>query len=335
MEGKNSNDVFSSRYMVSLLMENPSSQNIIIRSYLGISFAILGWGLSTTFVDFGLEFINPLPFLALRFITATILIFPFIIRTHLTEVKELAKNKWVWYIGISETIGLTLQYFGQQTISAGLSSLLTMMFILIVPLLSFKLLKEKFYLNNLFAIILGLIGVFFIATQGDLTNIHIGSFIGVLFLLGSATSYALYQITAARLTKVEKQETNTIALFFMVMSIIAISSLIVSLMNLNLQIVSFFNFKTEAWIWILSLAIFSTIIAFIGHFESTKGIPANTISILLLFQFLIPFFVDIIILGMNYSSWSIIGSIIIVLAMFLVLKMPFQDRSSVEPLKSE
>jgi drug/metabolite transporter (DMT)-like permease len=315
-------------------MKTPSSHNIPSRSYLGIILAIFGWGLSTTFVGFGLEFINPLPFLALRFTTATVIISPLIIRTHLTEVRELVKNKWVWYIGISETVGLTFQYFGQQTIPAGLSSLLTMMNILLVPLLSFIVLNERFSMYNLLAIVLGLLGVFFIVTEGNMTNIQSGPLIGIIFLLGSAASYAIYQITTARLTKVEKQETNSLALFFLVMMIISTLSLIVSLIMSNFQIAVFINFKVEAWIWIIFLAIFSTIIAFTGHFESTKGISANTISILLLFQFLIPSFVDIILLDLSYSVWTVIGSITIVLAMVLVLKMPMQNYSQKEPVKS-
>ena len=94
-------------------------------SYSAMAVAILGWGLSSTFIEFGLEFVSPLPFLFFRFGLATISLTPLVIIFRSSEFIELIKNKWTWVIGISEAMGLTLQYLGQERdIAAGLAALL-------------------------------------------------------------------------------------------------------------------------------------------------------------------------------------------------------------------
>jgi drug/metabolite transporter (DMT)-like permease len=303
------------------------SQNLG-RAYLGVSLAIFGWGLSTTFVDFGLEFISPLPFLTLRFLTATVLISPLIIMTRWHEVKELLINRGVWLIAIFEVAGLIFQYIAQLTVPAGLSSLITMMNILLVPFLAKKVLNEELRIFNLLAVLLGMGGVFLIVSEANQVNgMTTGPlfFYGILFLLGSATSYACYQIATKRTTTVTNPNVDTLSLFFVVMLYITLLSFFISFISSSFQLTTFFVFRHDAWIWIILLAIFSTIIAFTGHFESTKGIQANIISILLLFQFLIPVLIDVILLGVYYGFSTIIGGIFILGAMILVVYIPFRE----------
>ncbi|MFW9778036.1 MAG: DMT family transporter [Candidatus Heimdallarchaeota archaeon] len=303
------------------------SQNLT-RAYLGVSFAIIGWGLSTTFVEFGLEFISPLPFLTLRFITATAIIGPVVMATRWPEVKELLLNGNIWLIAIFEVTGLIFQYIGQQSVPAGLSSLLTMMNILLVPFLAQLVLKEKLQLSNIMAVLLGILGVMSIMTETNQINgMETGQlfFYGVLFLLGSATSYACYQIATKRTTSVTNPDIDILSLFFVVMSLISLMSLSITVILSNFQIESFLDFQSAAWLWIFLLAIFSTIIAFMGHFESTKGVQANVLSVLLLFQFVIPVIIDVLFLGVEYGLPTIIGSGLIIFAMVLVVYVPFRN----------
>ena len=133
-------------------MEHVSSSLSGSRYYIATLIAVLGWGLSTTFVEFGLEFVDPYLFLALRFLLAVVIVTPFIILTRKQEVIKLFKSPWPYGIAFCETTGLLFQYQGQlevYNVSAGLASLLTMMFIMIVPVLSFYLLHEKTLQNQI------------------------------------------------------------------------------------------------------------------------------------------------------------------------------------------
>ncbi|MHA2254337.1 MAG: EamA family transporter, partial [Candidatus Kariarchaeaceae archaeon] len=72
------------------------------KSYVLIGIADLGWGLSTPFIEEGLKYMKPMLFLGLRFLFAGILLTPFIIAKKSSCLSELIRNKWVWFIGISE-----------------------------------------------------------------------------------------------------------------------------------------------------------------------------------------------------------------------------------------
>ena len=212
-------------------------------------------------------------------------------------------------------------------VSAGLASLLTMMFIMIVPALSYYILKEKFTLNHAVAVLLGFVGVFFIVTQGNLSNLASSSTIGVILLLLSATAYAFYQIVTSKYTREINTQVDSIAMFYVVMIAITVFSFLTSLVHSSFQMQITVNL--EAWFWIGALAIFSTIMAFTGYFYATKGIQANTLSILLISQMLVPFFVDIVVLGKQYSLWVYFGGLIIVIGMLFIARLPTETNSPV------
>lgn len=306
-------------------MANNTNSTTFLKYYIATSFAVIGWGLSTSFVEFGLPFVNPYLFLALRFLLALLLVTPYILLKKRKEVLSVMKSRWPYIIAICETTGLLFQYLGQNLdVAAGLSSLLTMMFILEVPVLSTVLLHEKFYRNHAIAIVLGLIGLFFIITEGDISRLVSSSILGIVLLLLSATSYAFYQLTTSKYTRGSETDVDSIALFYVVMLLITTYSWLMAFVNSSVTLAV----PIDGWIWIGMLAIFSTIFAFTGYFEASKGIPANTLAIILMSQMLVPFFVDVFFLHMNYSLWVYCGAIIIVLGMYFVAKIPLDESTN-------
>ena len=292
-------------------------------SYGAMAIAILGWGLSTTFIEFGLEFIAPFPFLFFRFGLATITLTPLVILFRASEFLELIKNKWTWVIGISESLGLILQYLGQERdVAAGLAALLSLSFIVIVPFISPFILNEKLAKNHLVAMSVAFIGVIFISSEGNMINLTGSSILGIILLLGAAIGYAFYIISTSRLTTIEKPNVDTFTLFFSVLLIISLSSLFASLTFSNLPSV-----PREGIQWIVLLTIFSTLIAFFAYFRALQEISANVASVLLPLQVLVPFVIDFFILGRIYSLWVLTGSFLIIIAMLIVVIHPHHETS--------
>ncbi len=288
-----------------------------------MAIAILGWGLSTTFIEFGLEFIAPVPFLFFRFGLATITLTPLVILFRASEFLELIKNKWTWVIGISESLGLILQYLGQERdVAAGLAALLSLSFIVIVPFISPFILNEKLAKNHLVAMSVAFIGVIFISSEGNMINLTGSSILGIILLLGAAVGYAFYIISTSRLTTIEKPNVDTFTLFFSVLLIISLSSLFASLTFSNLPSV-----PREGIQWIVLLTIFSTLIAFFAYFRALQEISANVASVLLPLQVLVPFVIDFFILGRIYSLWVLTGSFLIIIAMLIVVIHPHLEAS--------
>ena len=288
-------------------------------AYCAMVIAVLGWGLSTTFIEFGLEFLEPFPFLFYRFVLAIILLTPLIFFFRALEFLKLIQNKWVWVIGISEASGLILQYLGQEReVTAGLAALLSLSFIVIVPFISPFILNEQLEKHHLVAMSIAFIGVIFISSEGDLANLSGNSILGIIFLLGAAVGYAFYIISTSRLTTIEEPTVDTFTLFYTVLLIITFFSFLASLTFSKLEVV-----PTDAIQWVVLLTIFSTLIAFFAYFRSLQEISANVASVLLPLQVLVPFIVDFFVLGRNYSLWIITGSILIILAMFIVVFQPY------------
>ncbi|MHA2030960.1 MAG: DMT family transporter, partial [Candidatus Kariarchaeaceae archaeon] len=251
------------------------------KAYFLIGIADLGWGLSTPFIEEGLKYMEPMLFLGLRFLFAGILLSPLIILKKRSSLNELIRNKWVWFIGLAEAFGLITQYFGQeQGIPAGLAALLSLLFLLIVPFISPWILNAPLKQNHFIAVIIGLIGVYFIATEGKVSNLAGGSIFGIQLLLSAAFGYAFYIVTTSRLTTIEKPNVDVFALFYIDLFIIAFSAFAVSILIRPTP--NFQGINPLVWLWLGLLTVFSTIIAFLTYFEALKEISANSASVLLL-----------------------------------------------------
>jgi drug/metabolite transporter (DMT)-like permease len=297
---------------------NPSNKNIYYH-YFFLLLAIIGWGLSTSFVDLALPYTTPLFFLGIRFLIATIILTPFILIQRRKQLKKLLMNKWTWIVGITETIGLVFQYLGQQQgVSAGLAALLSLLFLLIVPFISPFLLNEKLKLQHLVAVFIGLIGVGFISTEGDITRLQDSSIIGILLLLGAAFGFAFYIVSTSRLRKFEMPEAETIDIFYFVLLIITLITLPMSLMVEEYYLTP----EPIFYLWLAGLVLFSTLLAFFAYFVALQHISANIASILLLAQIFVPFPIDIFILGIQYSFWIFSGMFIILVAMVIAVLTP-------------
>lgn len=286
------------------------------RYYIAMGIAIIGWGLSTIFIEEGLNFIDPYSYLFFRFFISFIILTPFVVYKKLPLILNMMKNKWVWIIGLSEALGMVLQYSGQkENVPAGLAALLSLIFLIIVPFLSPIILNKRMKRNHFYAIIIGFIGVFLIAIDSNQMDFE-GSLKGITLLLSAAFGYALYIVSTSRYTTIENKSVDIFVLFYIVLFIISITSFLLMMINNKVSLPS----NEKIWIWIILLVIFSTIIAFIAYFEAMKVISANTASVLLLMQMLIPFSVEFV-FGRRYSLQIWFGAILLMISMIIVVKI--------------
>ena len=294
-----------------------------------MAMAILGWGLSTSLIEFGLEYVSPFSFLFLRFSIASLILSPFILKTKYKEIKSLFRSKWVWFIGLSESTGMLLQYLGQREgVPAGLAALLSLIFLIFVPFLSPLILDDRINRYHIIAIILGFVGVTIIASDGDVSHLldfDSGSILGIILLILAALAYAFYIVTTSRQVTIEDSNTDTTALFYIILIVISVVSFVMMVIFETPQLPS----ESIGWLWISMLVIFSTIIAFFAYFKALQRISANSASVLLLLQALVPFTIDVAILNRVYSSTVVIGVGFVVVAMVIIVMIPiFQQEET-------
>ena len=150
------------------------------KSYIFMFIAIFGWGFSSSFIEFGLKYLNPMPFLFYRFLIAVLILSPYALLFKREAIWKLLRNKLTWIIALSESTGLTVQYFGQEKgVPAGLAALLSLLFILIVPFISPFITNEKLTKTHFIAMLVAFIGVFLISSEGDVNNLKFDSLVGV------------------------------------------------------------------------------------------------------------------------------------------------------------
>lgn len=243
---------------------------------------------------------------------------PYILFFKRREFLNLLFSKWIWLFAFFEFLGLEFQYFGQQYVSAGLTTLLSLQFILFVPLLSAKFLKDPFSKVTFVSIVLALTGTFLISSNGDFSDLIRNFNIGGLILLLSALSFSFYIIVSSYFTSTSKTSVDTSAMFFIVILGIALFSLIPTFALTNS-----FTVESSVWVWIFALAIFSTLIPFFGYFLGVKIISANTMSLVLLLQIIVPFAIDILFLGITYSYWIILGSSLVMASFLIFVSRPY------------
>ena len=304
--------------------------NKTILAFGSLFICVLGWGFSTNFIEFGLKEIGFLPYIFYRFFTTAVVLTPFVLLFKLNEVKVTVRYPLIWMIGISETVGILFQYFAISfyQVSAGFAALFSLLFVLLVPFLAFLILKEPIRLAHLVAVGIGLVGIVFVSSQGNLNNFFTTSTIGLLLLICTAFGFAFYLIFTAKLQR--SQDVDTFTLFYLVMVIICLLG--------GLAMFSFGAFvlpTTQAWIWILLITFISTIIAFFTYFYAQNQLNPNLVSILLLGQLLIPFTIDIAYVGRSYNIWVYSGIGIIVLSMLVAILVPDNKQKTKSKVKGE
>lgn len=285
------------------------------KAYLYISVAIICWGLSNTFVELGLTSIPSFPFLFYRFAISAIILTPIIIVKKRNQIINLFKNKFIWLLGTFETLGLIFQYLGQELqIPAGLATLIALMYAILVPFISWAVLKHKIKLYHIIAVIVSLLGIFLIVSNGTLDLFGNGSLsiLGIIILIISALFYGLYITYTSYIQTSYKDTLDSVSIFYVVLVIIALFS------TINMIFTgSFVIPKLETWIWLICLIFISTIIAFYMYFLSMRTLSANQVSLLLLLQVIVPFAIEIFIYGRFYNLYVTLGIIILFSSVFL------------------
>jgi drug/metabolite transporter (DMT)-like permease len=172
---------------------------------LAALFVATVWGLSFVAASMVLETLTPVLRATIRFIIASILFSPILIRGlirgNIPERSDLRDMAWLGFLSIS--IYFWLQYTGVQYAGPGISAIIVVGFIpILTGLASNIILKEPFNKRRIVGVALGFTGVALIT----IPNLVLGSvntrfFIGVACLLGNAVAFSLYSTLSRRLLK--------------------------------------------------------------------------------------------------------------------------------------
>jgi EamA-like transporter family. len=159
--------------------------------YASLIFIAFIWGSTFPIIKETLLFVDPLSFLFLRFLIASIIILPLIIRRI---------NRYLAIYG--SIVGITL-FFGYLTQTVGLeyttpsmSGLITGLYVILTPILSIFFLKRKMVKTEIILATTAFLGVALMSLSGSS-----GELIGNILTLFCAISYALQIVLTEKYLK--------------------------------------------------------------------------------------------------------------------------------------
>lgn len=158
-------------------------------------------GQSPFLLKIALKEFPPLLITILRFIIASVILFPFFIKysreLNKSDIRKLAGGS-IFFAGNVGIFGIAIQYTG-----AIVSNVLYTMAPIIVGILSFYLLSERFTKYKIIGAILAFLGMAILIVQ-SITNSNIlslGTPLGNILTLGAVFSHSFYFVISKRLTK--------------------------------------------------------------------------------------------------------------------------------------
>ncbi|UCG04210.1 MAG: DMT family transporter [Candidatus Heimdallarchaeota archaeon] len=304
-------------------MENRSS------AYIAVFIAAVLWGTPYTVVKIGLSILSPplppLGYLWLRFLIAFLLLFPLFLSTPIrNDIFKLLKNKSIVFLGVINGSTYVLQFLGQVGTTAAIATLLASTYLISTPIFSSYFQGTKITLKLKFAVFGGISGALIVSwsVSSDITALEdtLTFIISTFLVLMSGLVWGGYGVASSEISKKAIEEgieemANSPAVFA---SSNFFSLLMVSILMLILnQSPSVESLKLEAWIAVIYLAVFCTLLPFILYIYAGKVIEATEMNVILLLNIIVGLIIAHIVLAEVLSFFGLLGSFLIISSIYL------------------
>ncbi|MEM2838522.1 MAG: DMT family transporter [Thermoplasmata archaeon] len=279
---------------------------------LATAVAAVLWGTSFPATKYALPFFgDALFFGAVRIAFAAVL--ALIILKLLNRLDwNLFRNPIVWVLGFTNAAGIALQNYGLLLTTASKTVLLVDINVVIVAVLSYWLLKERFGYHKAIAVVSGIVGVVLLTYNSDVT-LQENQLPGDVLVFLSGCSYAAFIVAMKKLVDtVEPFDASvaaitTSAIFMAIPCAIMVPA---GMMSPRIDI--------EGLAPMLYLGLVCTTMAYYSWAFGLRRLSATTSSIILLLEVVAGLVLSIALLGETLSSLAALGAAFVIAAIVLV-----------------
>ncbi|MGG3841993.1 DMT family transporter [Anoxybacillus kestanbolensis] len=227
---------------------------------VSLLFVAFVWGATFVAVQNAISFLPPLMFNGVRFAIASVLLWIWIL---VFERKPLDRQliRAGFILGIWLCLGYAFQTIGLLYTTSSKAGFITGLSVVLVPFLSFIILKQKPSFNAVVGSILATCGLYLLTTSGDLTMNK-----GDLFVFLCAIAFALHIIS----TSIYATKFSPVLLTAVQVQTVSIVCFICSYFLEDWSLIPFSTFfEFDVWMALLITALFATTIAFFiqTHFQ--------------------------------------------------------------------
>lgn len=289
-------------------------------------FVVFVWGATFVVVQDAIAFLTPFSFNAVRFFMAFVLLALFYVFFSKKQANHFSKTSikagitlgfWLFLSYAFQTLGLLYTSPAKAGFITGLS-------VILVPLFSFLLLKQKLSRNALLGVICATVGLYMI-TMLQASSVNKGDF----FVLISAISFAMHIITTGKYAKHVQALPLTIIQIFSVALLSFISSFIFE--NPQAMYRAEVLLKKEVLSGLLITSILATAFAFLAQTYFQAYTSATRVALIFAMEPVFAALTSYIVIGEQFTISMIFGCLLIlmgnVLAEWPTKKMSIENHS--------
>lgn len=281
-------------------------------AYLYIATAAFCWGIIGVFISYLYELgFNPTQVVAIRLITAAIVLFLYVFFTNRELLKiKFSDSRYFVGTGIVSLVFFNWCLFNAlQETSIAISTILLYTAPAFVTILSRIFFKEPITGRKLSALFITLIGCAFVIGVFPSTSDSISSY-GLILGLGAGLFYALYSIFGK--FALRKYDSITVTIFTFIFAAVAIAPF----SGLGSVLPLFLNIK--AVLCIIGLGIISTVFAFTLYTKGLSAVESSRASIIATIEPVIAVLSSFLIFNERLSSWQYGGIMMVIAAVIIV-----------------
>jgi len=272
-------------------------------------FILLGvviiWGYTFPVIKNVLNVIPPFTFLTYRFFLAFSIIY-LIFRKRLKRIDLLTIKKG-FLIGLFLFLGYFGQTVGTQFTTATKTAFITGISVVIVPIISYFWIREKIYRNSVIGVLLAMIGLWLMNTNGTIYHFNLGD--SLVFL--GAIGFALYIVAVDIYTR----KLDYIKLVFIQLITVSLLSFLMAIIYEKEALT--FSYSSYVWWAVVLNGVFATALAFYLQNRFQKYSNPTKIAIIFSAEPVFGALFSYLILGETIGIFGFMGGIAIFSGMFV------------------
>lgn len=283
------------------------------KEYIYAFVSILLWSTTATVTKLLLGSLNSMQILVVgSFLAFAFLLIINLIKGNLKELKKYKIKDYIQIAGIG-VFGTFLYnlflYLGINTLQASQAFIINYLWPIMTVVFACIILKEKITTKKIFAIIISFVGVIIVTANGDLFNLEKNSIIGASYCILAAVSYGLFSVLNK---KKNYNKYLSMMLYYLVSFIISLIYIIISK--------NIFEIQVNQLLGLFWIGIFTSATAFTSWaLALEKGDTAKISNLAYITPFLSLIWTSLL-LKEDFSIYSVIGLIVIVLGIFIQMK---------------
>lgn len=282
------------------------------------------WGATFVIVQKAIHFLPPHLFNGTRFLLASLLLLLFLKKKAIATISIKLIKSGV-FLGFFLFLGYALQTIGLLYTTSSKAGFITGLSVMVVPLLSVWILKEKPRSIVFLGALIGAIGLYFL-TLGDMTGLNLGD----LLVFFCAIAFALHILFTSTFSKNYDALPLTIVQLLTVSLLSFFSSIIFEQSSISFE--TFFH--KDVFIALAITSVFATALAFLIQTKFQQFTTAARVALIFAMEPVFAALTAFILINERLSNNGLIGCLFIFTAM-IVTELPDIKQSKWFQLKQK